>query len=79
MSAAARIPVGEPTLIKIAFQHMMLMCDALTEHSPKHLRLCISMLGQFRQQANMNTVLTASESLFWGVSDVIQVKWHEAV
>jgi len=65
-------------LIKIAFQHMMLMCDALAELSPKHLRLCISMLGQFRRQADTNTALTASESLFWGVSDVIQVKWHEA-
>jgi len=65
-------------LIKLAFQHMMLMCDALAELSPKHLRLCISMLGQFRQQVDMNTALTASESLFWGVSDVIQVKWHKA-
>jgi len=57
---------------------MILMYDALAELSPKHLRLCISMLGQFRWQVDTNTVLTASKSLFWGVSDVIQVKWHKA-
>jgi len=57
---------------------MTLMCDALAELSPKHLRLCISTLGQFGRQAGTNTALTASESLFWGVSDVIQVKWHKA-
>jgi len=57
---------------------MMLMCDALAELSPKYLRLCISMLGQFRWQADTNTALMASESLFWGVSDMIQVKWHKA-
>jgi hypothetical protein len=36
---------GYSVLIKIAFQRMTLMCDATL--SPDHLRLRISMLGQF--------------------------------
>jgi hypothetical protein len=49
-----------------------------TALSPDHHRLCISTLGQFRRQADMNIALTAEESLFWGVSDVIQAKRREA-
>jgi hypothetical protein len=69
---------GYSSLIKIAFQCMTLMCDALAALSPEHLRLCISTLGQFGQQADTNIALTATESLFWGVSDAIQAKRREA-
>jgi len=65
-------------LIKIAFQCMTLMCDALAALSPDNLRLCISTLGQFGRQADTNIALTAAESLFWGVSDAIQAKRREA-
>ena len=56
---------GYSALIKIVFQYMMLMCNSLSALSPEHLRLCISMLGQFGQQADTNIALTAAESLFW--------------
>ena len=69
---------GYSALIKIAFQCMTLMCDALAALSPEHLRLCISTLGQFGRQADTNIALTAAESLFWGVSDAIQAKRREA-
>ncbi|KAI9452204.1 hypothetical protein F5148DRAFT_1237059 [Russula earlei] len=69
---------GYSALIKIAFQCMTLMCDALSALSPDHLRLCISTLGQFGRQADTNIALTAAESLFWGVSDAIQAKRREA-
>jgi hypothetical protein len=69
---------GYSSLIKIAFQCMTLMCDALAALSPEHLRLCISTLGQFGRQADTNIALTAAESLFWGVSDAIQAKRREA-
>jgi hypothetical protein len=69
---------GYSSLIKIAFQCMTLMCDALAVLSPEHLRLCISTLGQFGRQADTNIALTAAESLFWGVSDAIQAKRREA-
>jgi hypothetical protein len=48
--------------------------------SPENLRLCISTLqvGQFGRQADTIIALTAAESLFWGVSDAIQAKRHEA-
>ena len=69
---------GYSALIKIAFQCMTLMCDALAVLSPEHLRLCISTLGQFGRQADTNIALTAAESLFWGVSDAIQAKRREA-
>ena len=69
---------GYSALIKIAFQCMTLMCDALAALSPEHLRLCISTLGQFGRQADTNIALTAAESLFWGVSDAIQTKRREA-
>lgn len=69
---------GYSALIKIAFQCMTLMCDALAALSPDHLRLCISTLGQFGRQADTNIALTAAESLFWGVSDAIQAKRREA-
>ena len=68
---------GYSALIKIAFQCMTLMCDALTALSPEHLRLCISTLGEFGRQADTNIALTAAESLFWGVSDAIQTKRRE--
>ena len=68
---------GYSALIKIAFQCMTLMCDALAALSPEHLRLCISTLGQFGRQADTNIALTAAESLFWGVSDAIQTKRRE--
>jgi hypothetical protein len=76
-SPAARGSAGEgySALIKIAFQCMTLMCDAL---SPEHLRLCISTLGQFERQADTNIALTAAESLFWGVSGAIQAMRREA-
>ncbi|KAF8495991.1 hypothetical protein F5888DRAFT_1804548 [Russula emetica] len=61
-------------LIKIAFQCMALMCDALAALSPEHLRICISTLGQF---ADTNMALTAAVSLFWGISDAIQTKRRE--
>ncbi|KAH8990427.1 hypothetical protein EDB86DRAFT_3244911 [Lactarius hatsudake] len=54
------------SLNKIAFQCMMLMCDALAALSPEHLRLCITTLGQFGRQADTNIALTAAESLFGG-------------
>jgi hypothetical protein len=66
---------GYSALIKIAFQRMTLMCDAAL--LPDHLQLRISMLGQFGRQADTNITLTAVESLFWGVSDTVQVKRHE--
>ena len=69
---------GYSALIKITFQCMMLMCNGLAVLSPEHLRLCISTLGQFRWQADMNIALTAAESLFWGVSDVIRAKRRKA-
>jgi hypothetical protein len=69
---------GYSALIKIAFQCMTLMCDALAALSPEHLRLCISTLGQFGRQTDTNIALTAAESLFWGVSDAIQAKRREA-
>ena len=69
---------GYTSLIKIAFQCMTLMCDALAALSPEHLRLCISTLGQFGRQADTNIALTAAESLFWGVSDALQAKRREA-
>ena len=70
---------GYPSLIKIAFQCMMLMCDALAALSPEHLHLCISTLGQFSQQAETNIPLVVVESLFWGVLDAKQAKWCEAI
>ena len=69
---------GYSALIKIPFQCMMLMCDGLSALSLENLRLCISMLGQFRRQAVTNFALMAAESLFCSVSDAIQAKWHEA-
>ena len=66
--------LGHLALIKIAFLCMTLMCDVLAVLSPEHLRLCISTLGQFGWQVDTNIALMAAESLFWGVSDVIQAK-----
>jgi hypothetical protein len=57
---------------------MMLMCDGLSALPPGHLRLCISMPGQFGRQEDTNIALAAAESLFWGVSDAIQAKRREA-
>jgi hypothetical protein len=54
------------------------MCDSLSALSPDHLRLCITTLGQFGRHADTNIALTAAESLFWGVSDVIQDELREA-
>jgi hypothetical protein len=53
------------------------MCDALATLSPEHLRLCISMHGQFGRQADTDIAPTAAESLFWGVSDAMQTKRQE--
>ncbi|TFY51708.1 hypothetical protein EVG20_g10873, partial [Dentipellis fragilis] len=69
---------GYTTLIKIAFQSMTLVCDALSSLSPEHLRMCISTLGHFGRQADTNIALTAAESLFWSVSDSIQAKRKDA-
>ena len=72
--------LGNPTeksysgLVKIAFQSLTLVCDSVSSLSPKHLRLCISTLGQFGRQADTNIALTAAASLLWSVSDVIQSK-----
>jgi len=54
---------GYSALIEIAFKCMPLMCGGLAALSPEHLRLSISMLGQFGRQADMNIALTAVESL----------------
>ena len=54
------------------------MCNGLAVLSPKHLRFCTSTLGQFRQQAVTNIALIAAKTLFWEVSDAIQVKRCEA-
>ncbi|EGO23125.1 hypothetical protein SERLADRAFT_439867 [Serpula lacrymans var. lacrymans S7.9] len=65
---------GYTALVKIAFQSLKLVCDAVSSLSPEHLRLCISTLGQFGRQADTNIALTAAESLLWSVSDSIQAK-----
>jgi len=55
---------GYSALIEIAFKCMpLIMCGGLAALSPEHLRLSISMLGQFGRQADMNIALTAVESL----------------
>lgn len=72
--------LGNPTeksyssLVKIAFQSLTLVCDAVSSLSPAHLRLCISTLGHFGHQADTNIALTAAASLLWSVSDAIQSK-----
>ncbi len=72
--------LGNPTeksyssLVKIAFQSLTLVCDAVSSLSPAHLRLCISTLGHLGQQADTNIALTAAASLLWSVSDAIQSK-----
>ncbi|EIW78018.1 hypothetical protein CONPUDRAFT_146079 [Coniophora puteana RWD-64-598 SS2] len=66
------------TLVKIAFQSLKLVCDAIALLSADHLRLCISTLGQFGKQADTNIALTAAESLLWSVSDSIQAKRKDA-
>ncbi|KAF8486568.1 hypothetical protein F5888DRAFT_1824999 [Russula emetica] len=50
-------------LIKIDFQCLTLICAAPAALSPEHLRPCISMIGQFGQQADTNIALVAAESL----------------
>jgi hypothetical protein len=63
---------GGAVLVKIAFQILTLVCDALESLDPPHLQLCISTLGAFGRQADTNVALTAAESLLWSVSDSIQ-------
>lgn len=69
---------GYSALVKIAFQSLTLVCEAVSELAPDHLRLCISTIGAFGRQADTNIALTAAESLLWGVSDAIQAKRREA-
>lgn len=66
------------TLVKIAFQSLTLVCDAVSMLSPTDLRLCISTLGQFGRQADTNIALNAAESLLWSISDSIQAKRKDA-
>lgn len=66
------------TLVRIAFQSLTLICDSLATLSPEHLRLCISTIGKFGQQADTNIALTAAGSLLWGVSDSIQTRRKES-
>ncbi|KAH8111570.1 hypothetical protein DFH11DRAFT_1791651 [Phellopilus nigrolimitatus] len=65
---------GSAVLVRIAFQSLTLVCDALSTFSPEHLRLCISTIGRFGRQADTNIALTAAGSLLWGVSDSIQTR-----
>ena len=75
------LSLGNPTeksyngLVKIAFESLTLACNSASSLSPEHLSLCISTLGQFGHQADMNIALTAAASLHRSVSDVIQSKW----
>jgi len=54
------------------------MCDGLAAHSPEHLSLSITTIGQFGRQADTNIALTAAQSHFWGVSDAMQAKRRKA-
>ncbi|KAL1741643.1 guanine nucleotide exchange factor in Golgi transport N-terminal-domain-containing protein [Schizophyllum fasciatum] len=71
--------VGAPEkLVKIAFQSLTIVIDAVANLAPEHLRLCIGTLGQFGRQADTNVALTAAASLMWSVSDAIQAKRKNA-
>ena len=48
-----------------------ILCDTLAR---AHASLT---LGQFSRQADTNIALTAAESPFWGISDVMQTKQQE--
>ncbi|KAL1725821.1 guanine nucleotide exchange factor in Golgi transport N-terminal-domain-containing protein, partial [Schizophyllum commune] len=71
-------PGAPDKLVKIAFQSLTLVIDAVAGLAPDHLRLCIGTLGQFGRQADTNVALTAAASLMWSVSDAIQAKRKNA-
>jgi len=71
VAAAWALPVPHQTREALSYR------DGLAMLSLEYLRLCTSTLGQFGRQADTNIALTAAESLFWGVSDVIRATWRE--
>jgi hypothetical protein len=79
-SAPLLTTLGRPPLPRPAPLAVVPRLVICRRSPPEHLRLCISTLqaGQFGRQANTNSALTAAESLFWGISDAIQAKRHEA-